>query len=75
MSSNNNKPISDILEKLKELKSHDTPIPLPFLRLGNNEQVLQSLNYLRDILPKIVKFTTDDAKLAAMRLTKERMKA
>jgi hypothetical protein len=76
VSSNNNKPISDILEKLKELKSRDTPIPLPFLRLGNNEQVLQSLNYLRDILPKIVKFTTDDAKLAAHAINKkERMKA
>ncbi len=65
VSSNNNKPISDILLKLQALKSRDTQIPLPFIRLGNSEQVLQTLNYLRDILPKIKRYTSDDEKLEA----------
>lgn len=75
VSSNNNKPISDILKKLQNLKNRDFSIPLPFIRLGNPENVLKTLNHLKEILPKLQKYTSDDKKLEAHADSKkERMK-
>jgi hypothetical protein len=50
VSSNNNKPINDILKKLYSLKYRDKTIPFPALRLGNREETLNSLNNLKIIL-------------------------
>lgn len=71
VSSNNNKPISDILSKLQSLKNRDFSIPLPFIRLGNPENVLKTLNHLKEILPKLQKYTSDDKKLEAHAVDKK----
>ena len=63
VSSNNNKPITDIYKKLLDLKSKNTYIPLPFLRLGNQEEVLKTLNYCKVITEKYSNFKDDDKKL------------
>ena len=63
VSSNNNKPITDIYNKLLSLKSKNNQIPLPFLRLGNGDEVLKSLNYLKEVLTKYQSLKNDDAKL------------
>lgn len=63
VSSNNNKPITDIYNKIQSLKSRDRHIPLPFLRIGNSEEIIKSLNYLRDMLPKYQNLKDDDSKL------------
>ena len=47
VSSNNNKPIDDIYEKLTNLKYRDRTIPLPVLRLGNRDRVLEAIKYIQ----------------------------
>lgn len=75
VSSNNNKPITDIFNKLQTLKSRDRQIPLPFLRLGNSDEVIKSLDYLAEVLSKYRNFQNDDSKLEVHALNKkERMK-
>lgn len=63
VSSNNNKPISDIFLKFQNLKSKDIPIPLPFLRLGNSDETLKSLNGLKEIINRYQKYQSDESKL------------
>ncbi|MFA5692942.1 MAG: AAA domain-containing protein, partial [Acholeplasmataceae bacterium] len=48
VASNNNKPISDIYEKMINLNNQN--IILPFIRLGNFEETTKSLNYIKSIL-------------------------
>lgn len=63
VSSNNNKPITDIYNKLMSLRSRGKAIPLPFLRLGNAEEVLKTLNHLKEINQMYVGLKDDDNKL------------
>jgi len=55
VSSNNNKPISDIYERIMSLHVHGSSsptIPLPIIRIGNEEKVNEGLNDLRERLRK-----------------------
>jgi superfamily I DNA and/or RNA helicase len=63
VSSNNNKPITDIYNKIQSLKSRDRQIPLPFLRIGNSDEIIKSLNYLKELLPRYRNLQNDDSKL------------
>jgi hypothetical protein len=49
VSSNNNKPIDDIYAKLINLEYRKKKIPLPVLRLGNRERVLQAMNHIKNV--------------------------
>lgn len=56
VTSNNNKPINDIYNKLTTFKnSNNNKIFFPFLRLGNNDEVKESLNIISRNLPYISK--------------------
>ncbi|MEA5037992.1 ATP-dependent RecD-like DNA helicase [bioreactor metagenome] len=48
----NNKPIDNVFHSLKNLKYNDKIIPFPIIRLGNNELVEKSLDYIRDLYNK-----------------------
>ena len=76
VSSNNNKPINDIYEKITSFKSQDNyDFFLPFIRLGNKEETLKSLNYIKGILPKIRRYQYDDEKLSInAKVSTEQMK-
>lgn len=50
VSSNNNKPIDDIYAKLTNLKYRDKIIPLPVLRLGNRDRVLEAINHIKQVI-------------------------
>ncbi|VEU79910.1 AAA domain-containing protein [Haploplasma axanthum] len=65
VSSNNNKPINDIYDKIMKLKSKNKnkDLYLPFIRLGNKEETLKSLNYIKKILPIIEKHKIYEDKL------------
>ncbi len=52
VSSNNNKPINDIYDKLRDLKYKKKDIPTPVLRLGNNDYVYEALETLKNDLIK-----------------------
>lgn len=52
VTSNNNKPIDDIFEKLQKLTYYDRLIPLPIIRLGNAEKVSQALKWIREVMDK-----------------------
>ena len=56
VSSNNNKPINDIYEKINSIKSHGKKMYLPFIRLGNKEETIKSLNYIKDNIDIINKY-------------------
>lgn len=56
VSSNNNKPINDIYEKINSIKSHGNKMYLPFIRLGNKEETIKSLNYIKDNIDIINKY-------------------
>lgn len=49
VSSNNNKPIDDIYTKLICLKYREKIIPLPVLRLGNRNRVLEAINHIKSV--------------------------
>ncbi|OED58995.1 AAA domain-containing protein [Acholeplasma laidlawii] len=49
VSSNNNKPIDDIYAKLINLKYGTKTIPLPVLRLGNRDRVLEAIERIKAI--------------------------
>lgn len=53
VTSNNNKPISDIYSKLTSIKRRNKKIYFPFIRLGSNEEVKKSLNDLKIVLQEI----------------------
>jgi superfamily I DNA and/or RNA helicase/ribulose bisphosphate carboxylase small subunit len=63
VSSNNNKPIDDIYLKLKQLKSKNTLIPLPVLRLGNNEKVKESIITIKEYMKQADLYEIDEEKL------------
>ncbi|MFP4186708.1 MAG: AAA domain-containing protein [Acholeplasmataceae bacterium] len=69
VSSNNNRPIDDILKKTRILKSRGHPIPLPILRLGNNESVLKTLDDLKRIRKAYQRFEAQDEKLMRIGLS------
>lgn len=52
VSSNNNKPIDDIYKRMFFLKYYGRNIPIPVIRLGNNEHVLESLKILKENIEK-----------------------
>lgn len=49
LSSQNNHPVDGAVEQLKNIEIHQKRIPFPILRLGNNEEVKNSLNYIKEI--------------------------
>ncbi|PKK86883.1 MAG: DNA helicase, partial [Tenericutes bacterium HGW-Tenericutes-8] len=69
VSSNNNKPIDDIYAKLRSLESRNRPLPMPILRLGNNEKVKESIQLIKDYLKRYDKLESDDLKLARHRVS------
>ncbi len=64
VSSNNNKPIDDIYAKLKSLESRNRPLPLPILRLGNNEKIKESIMIIKEYMKRYNKHESDDLKLS-----------
>ncbi len=68
VSSNNNKPIDDIYSKLRELKSRHKLIPLPILRLGNNQKIKESIDIIKQFLVNYDSYTTDENKLSSIGL-------
>lgn len=52
LTSYNNKPVSDVFDKLSNLKYKSKVIPFPVLRLGNLEKVTESLTKIREMYNK-----------------------
>lgn len=67
VSSNNNKPIDDIYETISKLKdpNYKNPIPLPILRLGNNQNILIALDTIRMLYLQSTKYSANKARLDA----------
>jgi very-short-patch-repair endonuclease len=54
VSSNNNKPINDLYLKLKYMqKDEKRDIYMPILRLGNDAAVMESLDYVKEVLVRV----------------------
>lgn len=74
VASNNNKPINDILLKLRGIKDkQNRTIHLPFLRLGKKEEILKVLDWLKDLLPRIKNYTIDEEKLTRHAVNKREL--
>jgi len=69
VSSNNNKPIDDIYAKLKKLESKSRPLPLPILRLGNNQKVKESIQMIKEYMNRYEKLESDESKLSRLSLS------
>lgn len=48
-SSYNNTPIDGVFDKLRSLKYHEHKIPFPILRLGNQEKMLEAIQYIQHL--------------------------
>ncbi len=60
--SSNNKPVDSIIEKLK-IDYWNRPIPFPFLRLGNMEQVDKALDRIRELFSYTSSFEPNEEKI------------
>lgn len=69
ISSNNNKPIDDIYVKLSNIKSKNSIIPFPMLRLGNNSKVKDSIEIIKQFIVQAESFESDDTKLSRIGLS------
>ena len=63
VSSYNNHPIDEVVEKLSSVKYRNNPIPFPVIRLGNNEAVLESLRHIRQLFENIKNIPVYDSSL------------
>lgn len=65
VSTNNNKPIDDIYTKVTTIRDpkYSSPIPLPILRLGNQDSVLEALNKIKELIEMSKSFTVQEDKL------------
>lgn len=68
VSSNNNKPIDDIYIKIREIEYKEKKIPLPILRLGNNQKILESIELIKLYLSNYDFYNADDNKLSNIEL-------
>ncbi|HRY78666.1 MAG TPA: AAA domain-containing protein, partial [Candidatus Izemoplasmatales bacterium] len=71
VSSYNNHPMNGVIEKLRELKFGDYPIPFPALRLGNFQYVGKALDEIKDFFVKTKKLSVFEDFLVRNRQTKE----
>ena len=60
--SSNNKPVDGILEKL-QIEYWNKPIPFPFLRLGNMDQVDKALEKIKELFSYESNFEPNDEKI------------
>ena len=60
--SSNNKPVDGIIEKLK-IDYWNRPIPFPFLRLGNMEQVDKALDRIKELFAYTSSFEPNEEKI------------
>lgn len=58
--SSNNKPIDGILEKLKFSYNAEDDVPFPYLRLGNRDEVLKSINRIIELYNYVDTISTDE---------------
>ncbi len=49
----NNHPIDEVVDKLKGLKFGNFSIPFPIIRLGSNQEVMNSLKVVRELFDKV----------------------
>lgn len=52
-SSYNNHPIDEVVDKLKELKYKGFAIPFPIIRLGSNQETMNTLKQVKDLYEKV----------------------
>ncbi|MEF3692543.1 MAG: AAA domain-containing protein, partial [Acholeplasmataceae bacterium] len=69
VSSNNNKPIDDIITKMNELKYQGRALPLPILRLGNIDKVRESLLFIKSYYKNYSHYRPDEEKLSRISLS------
>lgn len=69
VSSNNNKPIDDIYKKFEEIKYREKPIPFPILRLGNEDNVKESLKQIQKLMHFVKRLTPDEVRLSELELS------
>lgn len=66
VSSNNNKPIDDIYAKLNLLSYKGKAIPLPILRLGNNQKIKESIEVIKHFIADYENYSSDETKLLSI---------
>jgi len=66
--SSNNKPVDGIMEKL-QINYKDRPIPFPFLRLGNMEQVNKALDRIKELFSYTSTLEPDDTKMNRIKVS------
>ena len=59
----NNHPISNVFEKLLELKYRGKPIPFPVLRVGNMDKVREAVQYIKNVYTQIQSVTVFESTL------------
>ena len=63
MSSGNNRPVDAIIDKLKFVYKDKIPIPFPWLRLGNKNEMLKALERIKEISRYTTNSKPDPTKL------------
>lgn len=66
--SSNNKPVDGIIEKL-QINYKNEPIPFPFIRLGNIDQVNKALDKINELFKYTWPFEPDDQKIDRIKTT------
>ena len=59
-SSNNNHPIDEVVEQLSNLQFQRYKIPFPIIRLGNNNEVMNSLNLVKRLYESVSKINVSN---------------
>lgn len=71
VSSNNNKPISDIYKKVSQIKYNKQSIPLPIIRLGNLEEIKKTLSNLKEVIEKYKNYPINELALRQEEILKK----
>lgn len=56
----NNHPLDSVVDKLASMTYEENVIPFPIIRLGNNEKVLEAINYIKQLYLQIKEINIDE---------------
>lgn len=71
VASNNNHPMDNILDDIRELKYRERPLPFPILRLGNQSKVLEAIDGIKRLREVVKKLSVYESSLDKMKSLKE----
>lgn len=71
VSSNNNHPMDNILDDIKDLEYRNKKLPFPILRIGNQSKVLEAIDEIKSLKERVKKLSVYESSLDKIKNFKE----